>query len=49
MAAGKNNVFYVKYLADEAVYQQIGGGEGSIALTQTSIILSRLIAIELPS
>jgi D-3-phosphoglycerate dehydrogenase len=34
MAAGKKNVFYVKYLADEDVYKQVVGDEGSIALTR---------------
>ncbi len=34
MAAGKKNVFYVKYLADENVYKQVVGDEGSIALTR---------------
>ena len=34
MAAEKKNVFYVKYLADEAIFKQIVGDEGSIALTR---------------
>jgi D-3-phosphoglycerate dehydrogenase / 2-oxoglutarate reductase len=34
MAAEKKNVFYVKYLADEAIFTQIVGDEGSIALTR---------------
>jgi D-3-phosphoglycerate dehydrogenase len=34
MAAGKKNLFYVKYLADEAIYKQIVGDEDSIALTR---------------
>jgi D-3-phosphoglycerate dehydrogenase len=34
MAAGKKNVFYVKYLADEGIYQQVVGDEKSIALTR---------------
>ncbi len=34
MAAGKKNVFYVKYLADENVYKQVVRGEDSIALTR---------------
>jgi D-3-phosphoglycerate dehydrogenase len=34
MAAGKKNLFYVKYLADEAIYTRIVGDEGSIALTR---------------
>jgi D-3-phosphoglycerate dehydrogenase / 2-oxoglutarate reductase len=34
MAAATKNVFYVKYLADEAIYTQIVGEESSIALTR---------------
>lgn len=34
MAAGKKNVFYVKYLADEGVYTQIVGDDSSVALTR---------------
>lgn len=34
MAAGKKNVFYVKYLADESIYKQIVGDEQSITLTR---------------
>ena len=34
MAAEKKSVFYVKYLADEAIFKQIVGDDGSIALTR---------------
>ena len=34
MAADKKNVFYVKYLADEAIFKKIVGDDGSIALTR---------------
>ncbi|MDQ8732503.1 hydroxyacid dehydrogenase [Bradyrhizobium sp. LHD-71] len=34
MTAGKKNLFYVKYLADEAIYKKIVSDEGSIALTR---------------
>lgn len=34
MAAGKKNVFYVKYLADEGIYTQIVRDDSSLALTR---------------
>ena len=34
MAADRKNVFYVKYLADEAIFTKIVGDDGSIALTR---------------
>jgi D-3-phosphoglycerate dehydrogenase / 2-oxoglutarate reductase len=34
MAAAKKNIFYVKYLADEAIYRKIVDDEGSLAMTR---------------
>jgi D-3-phosphoglycerate dehydrogenase len=34
MAAAKKSIFYVKYLADEAIYKKIVDDEGSLAMTR---------------